>query len=173
VLDVTTLRQLRPTSKGTADLFTPATVTRWQLDFTHEGMFRTGTRHFVGKNPQREATFDYCLPKKAEKLSLKVFDPQGSLVRDLDLAKDKDAGMHRIAWDLVNNPKSKETKGKFRKAFNADGQPVKPGTYRVVLDADGSEVSRLLTIEPDPRSQKAGVAVDEAEELRRLLRDGP
>src|SRR5207253_9980795 len=81
VLDVTTLRQLKgEQGKMQADLFTPATVTRWQLDFTHEGMFKTGTRHFVGQNPSRQATLDFFLPQKAAKLTLKIMDPNGKLV---------------------------------------------------------------------------------------------
>ncbi len=53
ILDVTTLRQLKQDT-GSTELFAPATFTRWQLDSTREGMFRTGTRHFVGQNPPRQ-----------------------------------------------------------------------------------------------------------------------
>jgi photosystem II stability/assembly factor-like uncharacterized protein len=175
VLDVTTLRQLKPGyGSGQAELFTPATVTRWQLDFTREGMFRTGTRHFVGQNPPRQATFDFVLPKKAEKLSLKVVDLYGSLVRDLDVSKHKEAGVHRVGWDLVSGPVPKGEKGKSSKPrFTPYQQPVKPGMYLVTLDADGATVTRPLTIEPDPRSRTAGSAANEAEELRRLLRQQP
>jgi photosystem II stability/assembly factor-like uncharacterized protein len=172
VLDVTTLRQLKDNHwKGATELFAPATVTRWQLDFTREGMFRTGTRHFVGQNPSRNATFDFMLAKKAEKLSLKIFDIYGLLVRELDLAKEKEAGMHRVGWDLVSGKEPAEAKGKT--PYTPYEQAVRPGTYRVVLNADGAEHVRSVTVEPDPRSGKAGTAVNEIEELRKLLKQRP
>jgi photosystem II stability/assembly factor-like uncharacterized protein len=175
VLDVTTLRQLRPgLGSGQPELFAPAAVTLWQLDFTRDGMFRTGTRHFVGQNPPRQATFDFLLPKKAEKLSLKVMDLYGNLVRDLDVSKEKEAGVHRVGWDLVSGPAPKGEKGKpARPQFTPYKQPVKPGTYLVTLDVDGAASTRPLTIEPDPRTRTAGSATNEAEELRRRLRQQP
>ncbi len=171
VLDVTTLRQLKAEHwKLKADLFAPAVVTRWQLDFTHEGMFRTGTRWFIGQNPPRGATFDFTLSKKADELSLKILDPYGHLVRDLDVAKERDAGVHRIIWDLNAGPAPKDDK---TKPFTPYGQPVKPGVYRVLLTADGVEHARLLTVEADPRTRTPGSAVNEAEELRKLMKERP
>jgi hypothetical protein len=184
VLDVTTLRQLKP-KQETNELFTPATVVRWQLDFTHEGMFKTGTRQFVGQNPSRQATLDFFLAQKADKLSLKILDPLGSTVRELDMAKEHDAGFHRVSWDLVSGTapakkksmeespmekKAKQGKGKKGAAGAVPGgQAAKPGTYVVVLDADGDVHRRLLSIEADPRTKTAGTLVNEAEELRRWL----
>src|SRR5205807_2426516 len=138
-----------------------------QLDFTREGMFRTGTRHFVGQNPPRNASFDFTLAKKADKLSLKIFDLHGNLVRDLDVAKEKEPGIHRIAWDLIAGGAPKEDK---KPPFTPYGQPVKPGNYRVMLNADGVEHARILTVEADPRSGKAGSTVNEVEELRKLMK---
>ena len=152
------------------DLFAPATVTRWQLDFTREGMFRTGTRHFVGQNPPRNASFDFHLAKKADKLSLKILDLHGNVVRDVDVAKESEAGMHRVGWDLVAGSAPKEDK---KTPFTPYGQPVKPGTYRVLLNADGVEHVRTLTVEADPRSGKAGSSVNETEELRKLMKERP
>ena len=175
VLDVTTLRQLRPAPKGPATtLYMPNTVTRWQLDFTHEGMFRTGTRHFVGQNPTRQAVFDFYLASKAAKASLKIVDPTGNLVRELDLAKEKEPGMHRIEWDLVSGPAPKGGKAKESKTrYTPLGQPVKPGAYIVVFDVDGTTHQRLLTVEADPRNNRVGTLTDDAEDLRRWMRQQP
>lgn len=174
-LDVTTLRQLKPEhGKGRTDLFAPAPVTRWHLDFTREGMFRTGTRHFVGQNPPPQAILDFILAKQADKLSLRVLDVNGNLVRETDASKEKEAGIHRISWNLVSGPAGKPDKGKAsRSPFTPSGQPVKPGMYRLVLDADGTEFTRVLVVEPDPRTKTAGSLVNEAEELRQLLRQQP
>jgi photosystem II stability/assembly factor-like uncharacterized protein len=175
VLDVSTLRRLKPEHlKGHADLFTPAPAIRWKLDFTHEGMFRTGTRHFVGQNPPRNASIDFLLESNADKLSLSIRDLYGNLVRQLDVSKEKEAGFHRIAWDLASGPAPKEKKGKPKKTlFTPYGKPVLPGAYRVVLAVDGVEHSRIIGVEADPRSGAAGSLQNEAEELRRLLRDRP
>jgi hypothetical protein len=179
VIDVTTLRQLKP-QPGKNQLFAPAAVIRWQLDFTHEGMFKTGTRQFVGQNPPRQAVIDFLLSQKAAKPTLKILDSFGSLVREFDLAKEKEPGIHRIRWDLVGGGTSgaaKEKKTKQAKQGKqgaaAGGQPVKPGVYLVVLNVDGDVQRRLLTVEPDPRTKTAGIAVDEAEELRRWLGQQP
>jgi hypothetical protein len=176
VLDVTSLRQLKPQyAADQSALFAPETVTRWQMDFTREGMFRTGTRLFTGQNPPRQATFDFLLGKKADKLTLKVFDVYGSQVQNLDVSKEKEAGLHRVAWNLAGGPGAKGGKGtgKAPPPFTPAGQPVKPGTYRVVLDVDGVEHARTLTVELDPRTRTAGATVNEAEELRRLLKQQP
>jgi hypothetical protein len=47
------------------------------------------------------------------------------------------------------------------------------GKYRVVLEVDGVEQSRIITVEGDPRLPELGRIVDEAEEeleLRRLMK---
>jgi photosystem II stability/assembly factor-like uncharacterized protein len=181
VLDVATLRQLKPNHfADKADLFTPSPVTRWQLDFTHEGMFRTGTRNFVGQNPPRQAMLDFILPKKAEQISLKVFDPLGNVVRELDVSNAKMSGVHRVPWDLATGA-AKGGKGGFGGGKGGGGKggfggavlTAKPGVYRVVLNADGVEHAKLITIEPDPRTKIPGSSTDETEELRKLLKEQP
>jgi hypothetical protein len=98
----------------------------------------------------------------------------------LDVSKENEAGMHRITWDLVGAsasmgaaPKDKTKQAKKGKQGSAPSGQVKPGIYALVLDVDGVVAQRLLTIEPDPRTQLAGVAIDEAEELRRWLGQQP
>jgi hypothetical protein len=134
-------------------------------------MFKTGTRHFVGQNPSRQAAVDFLLAQKAAKLSLKILDPYGNVVRDFDVSKEKEAGFHRIAWDLVSGPAPKEKTSK--PAFTPYAQPVKPGIYVLALEVDGAAYQRLLTVEPDPRTRTAGTFVNEAEELRRWLGQQP
>jgi hypothetical protein len=75
---------------------------------------------------------------------------------------------------LVPKDKTKQVKqGKKGKGPGPSGQAVKSGIYKLVLDVDGAITQRLLTIEPDPRTKIAGVATDEAEELRRWLGQQP
>ncbi|MCI0684045.1 MAG: PDZ domain-containing protein [Gemmataceae bacterium] len=201
VLDVSTLRQAKPEyAKDKTHLFAPARVTRWRLDTTREGMFRTGTRVFQGQNPSRNAYVDFVLGNKTEQLELKVVDIQGKTVRTLDVKKAVEPGFHRIAWDLSSEPqKGGKGKGLFtgkgkggggaagkgavakgakggkggKGPFGGGGPPVKNGVYRLILVADGQEHSQTLVIEPDPNQRGAEIIVDEpAEELemRRLLK---
>lgn len=174
VMDVTTLRQL--TSKhlqNTAALFKPATVTRWRLDESREGMFRTGTRHFTGQNPPRGATFDFVLNGKADKMSFKIVDIEGRVVRVLDVAKEKEPGPHRITWDMTAGPA--QTKGQkddstAKKPKIEPGSQVPSGVYRVVLEVDGNEFAQTIALHPDPDPRLAQPAIDEYEDERRLRR---
>jgi hypothetical protein len=50
---------------------------------------------------------------------------------------------------------------------------VKPGTNRIMLNADGMEHTRIVTVEPDPRTRVPGTTVHEAEELRKLMKLRP
>jgi hypothetical protein len=119
------------------------------------------------------------------------------MVRDLDTSNDREAGVHRITWDL-GGPEGGGGKGGFAKKkgpppaaeaatesggetpvpaqrFGGFGgrQAAKPGTYRVVLSVDGTDITRLLVVEPDPRTRTPGTVTDEAEELRQLLKTNP
>ena len=155
VLDVTTLRQLRPDHwKQKPDLFAPAPVTG--AGNSTSPMKECSAREPAissAKTRRAAPAFDFVLAKKAEKLSLKIFDPVGGLVRELDVAKDRGAGLHRVAWDLVA---AKDAKPKT--SFTPYGQPVKPGIYRVLLTADGVEHTRVVTIESDPAHPATGHA---------------
>ncbi len=114
VLDVTTLRQLKPDlAKDKTHLFSPGKVVRWRIDTTREGMFRTGTRVFTGQNPARTASIDFTLAKPAEEISLKVIDVQGKTVRELDVSKSKEPGFHRIDWNMSTAAGGGKGKGFF------------------------------------------------------------
>jgi hypothetical protein len=154
---------------GKTTLFSPATVTRWNLDFGREGMFNTGTRKFVGTNPPRGVTIDFVLEKKPTKLSLKIQDIKGTIVRDLEVKKE--AGFQRIIWDLrrvggFGGQGGFATGGFGGAAFR--GLDVPPAQYRVVLNVDGQEIVQGLSIEGDPRTPTSGVVSDEVEEERAL-----
>jgi photosystem II stability/assembly factor-like uncharacterized protein len=191
VLDVTTLRQIKNEPQTTA-LFSPAPFTSWHLDFTREGMFKTGTRNFVGQNPLRQAIFDYYLTQKPAAITLKVLDPQAKLLHKFDLEKETEAGWHRITWNLVSGPGQKGKKGGKQGAMSpaqtpgktqvkgpgktgkspavfAGAQMLKPGVYVLALEVDGTVHQRLFSVEADPRTQTPGVTENEAEELRRWL----
>src|SRR5207247_2184234 len=135
---------------------------------------------FVGQNPPTGAQLYYTLPKKAEKVSLKVLDIEGAVVTQL--TPPPTAGLHRISWDLTRGA-ARQGAGRFGGTRTGSGrqaatppatstesaaQPpsneetpvappalaarpmVPPGAYRVVLTVDGKEFAQSLRVEGDP-----------------------
>jgi hypothetical protein len=190
VLDVKTLRQVKAEQlAGATTLFAPHSLTQWRLDATREGMFSTGTRHFVGQNPPRQAMIDFVLGKKAEKLSLAVADLDGRPVRQFDLGKEVSEGFHRIVWDLTPGDLKKDAKkdvqagagkkggkGAPAKKGGGKGDGAAPkaanlqGTFRIVLNADGQQFSQTFIIEADPLTKNLPTDSDDAEDDRLLRR---
>jgi photosystem II stability/assembly factor-like uncharacterized protein len=186
VLDVASLRQVKKEHfVDKVALYTPSPFTLWRLDTTREGMFRTGTRVFNGTNPARHVAIDYVLPKPAANLSMRITDIEGKTLRTFDLAKETEAGLHRITWDLSTGTQKKGGKvvpgkggaGKGKGGKGGGGAlpnpPAGTGRYRVVLEVNGVEIARVITIEADPRTPDIERAVDEAEEdlaIRRMLK---
>src|SRR5207244_4620497 len=94
--------------------------------------------------PPPGAFIYYALTTKADKMSLKIVDITGKVVRDFPVSGAP--GLHRIPWNL---------------SFDPPG--VAPtGTYRVTLSVDGKEYSQALKIEADP-NVPVGTAVEEPE----------
>ncbi len=97
-LDATALRQLGPNSlKADPKLYTPAVAYRWQPEPTRG---RTN-RRFSGQNPEPGAAIFYSLPKKPEKIDLKVVDIEGKTIRTLRPVAE--AGLQVVRWDLAAN----------------------------------------------------------------------
>ena len=92
-------------------------------------MYGHGSRRYAGENPPPGAFIYYSLTTKADKMSLKIMDITGKVVRDLPVSGAP--GLHRIPWDL-------------------QGANPQPATYRVTLSVDGKEYSQALKIEADP-----------------------
>jgi hypothetical protein len=176
ILDVTPLRQMTAeVLRAPAHLFKPNVAVRWQSEPRRGGT----TRRFVGENPPAGAQLYYVLAKKADKVTLKVLDVEGKLVRELRASDE--AGLHRIAWDLTRPiarqpmrggppreavqppPESGEETPMRRGPGFGGGQAVPPGTYRAVLLVDGKELTQSLRVEADPTAP-AGVIASEEEQ---------
>jgi photosystem II stability/assembly factor-like uncharacterized protein len=142
VVDATPLRQMTAAVlRAKVHLFEPAPAVRWRQD-PHRG----GTsREFVGENPPPGAALYYALAAGAREVRLRVTDSAGKAVRDLPAKTGP--GLHRVVWDLTRPP---DRPGGTAAPEEAEGVPVPPGTYRVVLTADGRESSQPLRLEPDP-----------------------
>src|SRR5204863_631986 len=79
-------------------LFKPEEVVRWQSE---PARGRTN-RRFTGTNPAAGAQLWYALPKKAERVTLRIEDIEGRTVREL--RGSTDVGLNRVAWDLLQTP---------------------------------------------------------------------
>jgi len=169
VLDISSLRQITSDSlKAAAQLYTPAPATKWRLEPSRGTMYGAGSKKFFGQNPANGANIYYSLTKKAEKLSLKVIDYNGQTIREL--AAKNEPGLHRVNWNLMRPSLQGAmalTAGtalpeEMLRRGNVFGQSVAPGTYRVVLNADGKELSQPLRVEPDPNASNGAIAADQA-----------
>ncbi len=187
VLDVAPLRQMTPQLLATrAHLFRATSVVRWRTEPERGDT----NRRFAGQNPLPGAAIYYSLTRKAEKLSLTIFDYEGKVVRTLD--GPTAPGLHRIAWDLARTspprPGQPPAQGEGRRGAGRPeaesetpeaptpgpvaavrqfvrgvgrGTPVPPGSYRVVLNVDGSEFTQGVRVEQDPSIPLTEAIADE------------
>jgi hypothetical protein len=171
ILDVTALRQITPAAmKDKPSLYQPNTITRWQQQPRHGGT----NRRFVGQNPPFGGQIYYSLPKKADKLALKILDYDGAVLSDLQAPAD--AGLHKVAWDLTRGGSRQGPGGRQggggqaarqgrRQGGGPPGQqaqrPITPGTYRVVLSVDGQDYTQTQRVENDPNMAPTILAEDD------------
>jgi hypothetical protein len=122
----------------------------------------TGHKFFVGANPPRGALISYYLKEDGkEDAKVIVADAEGKTVRELKGVKE--AGLHRLNWDLRYAPVSGDAGPTAR--FSSFSAPyVLPGEYRVTLQAAGQEMIRTVKVEGDPR-------IDVAFEVRKAQHD--
>jgi S1-C subfamily serine protease/photosystem II stability/assembly factor-like uncharacterized protein len=94
--DVSALRQLKAEHfKDQIALHQPVDLIRWQ----NEPSRGRTNRRFTGSNPASGAPLWYSLPAKAQRVTLRIEDIEGRVVRELRGASEP--GLHRVAWDLT------------------------------------------------------------------------
>jgi photosystem II stability/assembly factor-like uncharacterized protein len=109
----------------------------------------TGHKFFIGPNPPRGALISYYLKEGGqEEAKVTIVDPQGNTIREFKGAKE--AGLHRLNWDLRYAPVSGEGGTEVRR-FSLPAPYVLPGEYRVTLQAGGRETVKTVKVEGDPR----------------------
>ncbi len=167
VTDISSIRQTtKDVLKNKVTLFKPSPVIRWRNEPSRGGT----NRKFEGQNPPRGASVYYYLGEKAEKASLKVFDFDGTMVRELTVSKEP--GMHRSSWDLLGllppavpgapAPAPRSTLGGLMGGFRRGGGggprmgQVATGSYKVVLSIDGKDFNQGLRLDADPNYPETG-----------------
>jgi photosystem II stability/assembly factor-like uncharacterized protein len=181
ILDVTPLRQMtQQVYAAPAHLFKPASAVSWGNPL---GRNQSGHKRFTGENPPDGAAIHYLVPSGANDVRLKVLDADGKTVREL--GGTKDAGLHRVVWDLrrassqragggagqrgsrTAQSSSRETAAAASGTANQGARRgpgaarVSPGQYRVVLSVDGTELTQTVLVEADPQFATSTIAEEE------------
>jgi S1-C subfamily serine protease/photosystem II stability/assembly factor-like uncharacterized protein/uncharacterized FlaG/YvyC family protein len=106
IADLTALRQLKASHLASAPaLYKPSATVRWR----REPSRGSTNQRFAGSNPNAGAVIHYSLPKKAQKVSIKIHKATGELVRELPGATA--VGLHRAVWDLIEQPPAAGNRG--------------------------------------------------------------
>jgi hypothetical protein len=140
--DITPLQQLTDEVLAkTEHLFRPRPAVLWDEDKQtwHGG----ADEMFRAKNPPDAIMSYYLKTAVTGPVTVQVVDAAGAVAREFDAPKD--AGIHRIAWDL-------------RKAGPPEGpglppQRVAPGAYVVKLTANGRTSAAPLMVRSDPNRE--------------------
>jgi hypothetical protein len=94
----------------------------------------------------------YLRAPAKEDVTIAISDASGKVVRQLK--GPKTAGLHRVAWDLRDEPYGPSSSG-LAGAFVLTnlGPFVLPGEYRVQLTADGKALTKTVKVVGDPLVQ--------------------
>ena len=177
--DLQPLREIDETMvNNSVHLFTPSDAWRIRGNENRDTPWPPSTA--LGKNPPDGAIIYYWLKKDAQKITLKISDTDGNIIREysnLDKPENLNAfryfdkrwlgtpallsgksGMHRFVWDLrYTRPKalkySYTIAGIWKEGtpVNPLGPIVLPGKYNITLNVDGEKFTRQLNVKMDPR----------------------
>jgi len=178
--DVTPLRELAAgAAEEAVHLVTPSPAVRLRGSESHDTPWPPETP--LGENPPAGAVLDYWLDRPAGGgVTLTVRNRAGDTVRRFS-SEDRPeslvthpyfetawlgtahtlsaaAGMHRFVWDLRETRPAAPEYGYSIAAVRTQGTPVEPegplvppGAYTVTLAANGTTITRPLTVRLDPR----------------------
>jgi len=183
--DVTPLRDLTPqVLNADAHLFTPRSAYRFRAITAPATPYDDLT---VGDNPPYGAAINYYLKSAGTgPVTIAIQDAKGQTIRTLNGAPT--AGMHRVYWDLRDNPSKRvtyrtsplyapdirvgpdgirESEGGFGTGGGGLAVLQAPGTYTVRLTVGGRDYSQPLRVLKDPHS--GGTEADIEAQHRMLL----
>jgi photosystem II stability/assembly factor-like uncharacterized protein len=149
--DITPLEQLSPAVLDSdLHVFDIRPATMYRL-YAHKG--NTGHKFFIAPNPPYGAIIHYYLKTplgEKEEVKITIVDREGRVVREL--RGPREAGIHRVAWDLRHEPPVRAEAEPSVGPFGAPSGPlVLPGEYTVRVSAGSRQVSRTVRVEEDPR----------------------
>jgi hypothetical protein len=147
----------------------------------------------AANNPPEGAVLDYVLPRRANEVTLTIFDQQHEIVRRFS-STDKEAerrshaavadrwfppplrienaaGMHRFVWDLRWRYSGNTAADNESGSAAPSGPRVPPGSYEVKLTVDGKHFTQRPTVTMDPRSSASISLLNEQFRLGREILD--
>ena len=156
--DITPLEQLDSRVLASdLHLFDMRPATAWRIGGGTSDHVGPGHKIFIAENPPYGAVIHYYLkakPGEKDKVMITVSDGSGNTVREFE--GPKEAGINRVAWDLRSNPPvemPQDQRAGQASGFGRGlrGTMVEPGTYTVKVTAGGSQASKPVLVEEDPR----------------------
>ncbi|MBS1704763.1 MAG: PDZ domain-containing protein [Armatimonadetes bacterium] len=147
VCDVSPLQGMTEASgKETANLYAPAPAILWRREASRG--YGSGDEKFFGTNRARGATIWYSLTQEAKKVTIKLLDITGKVVREFP--GQTKPGLYNVQWDGRMGPVT----GDFQ--------------YKVVMTVDDKEYSTVLDVRRDPTleevPERGDAEFDEEEE---------
>jgi photosystem II stability/assembly factor-like uncharacterized protein len=126
----------------------PATTRHYWKDTSYRGH-----AEWNGENPPDGAILSYWLGRPADGVAITVSNASGRIVRRLEGAVGR--GLNRAVWDLRHAPvDAAEAEAERDPLLVRDVGPrgafVSPGTYTVVIEADGDRVTGTVEVRGDP-----------------------
>ncbi len=155
--DLAAIQQYMQAKAAGTFLYQPRTAYAFSLWMAEQPGWGTQPQlgAFSGENPAYGAIISYWLASKAPHTpTMEILDQSGTVVRHLDGddGPTNDAGVNRLAWDLMEDP---PVHWKETPTFNQgpdDGPEAVPGRYTVRLRAGGATLTRDFEVAPDPRA---------------------
>ncbi len=148
--DISPFQQLSENILGSAShLFDMRPATQF---IPNESAWFIGGREFTAPNPPLGAYINYYLgsPLK-DPAKITITDSSGKTVRELE--GPKEAGLHRVVWDLRTAPVAPSEPGFYGNVdFTNAGPFVLPGEYMVKFSA-GTELTKPVRVLGDPQAK--------------------
>lgn len=187
--DLAALRQFDATKANEAQVFD----LRDSYRFSNKESIKTDGGSFnSGRNPAYGTPINYYLPTEdAEEISISILDEDENVIRTL--AGSNKRGVNRVMWDLRYEPTYKpklrtQPPGRPWVQLNGEGwRPlvtwdldlwrgqfgpiVVPGKYKAVINIDGEEFSKELTVLKDPKTDGTVDDIKQQVALSLELRD--
>jgi len=172
--DATPIQGLGPNVvSGPAHLFDLRPALRFTMMPTRYGI---GDEPFRGPNPPYGALITFHVKEAAEgdaAPKVAIVDASGAVLRTLKEVP-KEAGMHRVVWDLAGEeprPRSDEEGPRGFFSFGPLGPQVPPGDYRVRLTVGSTVLEKPVVVKLDSTASVAVGALETQYELTTKLRD--
>lgn len=139
VVDVFALRQMAADAPSEdINLYEPNHVIQWKRE---AGRADSGTRRFIGENPDSDAHIYYSLGKRQRRIQMWILDDAGEIVRTFDDVSGE-KGLHRVDWNLRLDSES----GNNRRWAPRAGV----GTYTVKIKAGDQVLTEKIEVLRDP-----------------------